>query len=203
MQCLQFVRTLSFLLIVFLASCSEHCNPDLNAIDSGAEGEIATTDGQMPAVDGDALEVIGHVEATIAELEKVGAHVSQNEGRVTHVHFGSKSKINRDAVASLVAFPHLASLSICDANATDAHIEPVRNLTGLRELVLTGNQLTDEGLKFLSGLSRLETLDVSNSAWVDSKMQITDDGLRHVAGLANLKRLGFDRNGISDAGLVH
>jgi len=59
------------------------------------------------------------------------------------------------------------------------HISP---LTGLRELYLQGNSITDDGLARLSGLKDLEILDLEET-------RVTDKGLHHLTGLTKLKML--------------
>src|SRR5262249_1755452 len=59
----------------------------------------------------------------------------------------------------------------------DAALEPLRRLTGLRELSLNGcSRVGDGALEHLRGLSRLEKLDLS---WTS----VTDAGLTRLAGL--------------------
>ncbi len=54
---------------------------------------------------------------------------------------------------------------------------------------------TDEGLKHLTKLSRLEELNI------DSGAGITDEGLSHLAGLPRLKKLLLSSNGVTNEGL--
>ena len=55
---------------------------------------------------------------------------------------------------------------------------------------------TDEGLKHLSGLTKLTHLELYNA-------QVSDDGLKHLSGLTNLKGLGLTNTQVSDEGLKY
>ena len=69
---------------------------------------------------------------------------------------------------------------------SDADLEHVAALPGLRRLVLTGNsQITNAGLEPIAGLTALKELKLSSP-------KIDDDGLRHLARLKNLRSLGLD-----------
>ncbi len=80
---------------------------------------------------------------------------------------------------------------------TDAGLVHLKGLTKLQSLVLSDTKITDAGLVHLKGLTNLQTLYLYNT-------QITDAGLVHLKGLINLELigLGFCRK-ITDAGLVH
>ena len=61
---------------------------------------------------------------------------------------------------------------------------------------LTNTQVNNAGLAHLSGLSRLQVLDLSNTP-------IEDEGLAHLKGLTGLQVLYLYNTRISDAGLTH
>jgi len=84
----------------------------------------------------------------------------------------------------------------------DSSIMPVlRDLTGLRSLLIHEDQVTDESLAAIEGLSSLEELDIVRAT------RLTDAGLAHIARLGNLKKLaihtGDDEQArtLTDAGL--
>jgi len=123
---------------------------------------------------------------------------------------------------------HLAGLTclqwlrLQDTKITDAGLEPLKALTGLRTLYFTDNgQVTDSGLAHLLSLTRLQTLWLTGPRVTDQGLaslralkalddlglydtQITDAGLVHLQHLEGLKFLGVaDNERISDAGLAH
>ena len=57
------------------------------------------------------------------------------------------------------------------------------------------NQITDDGLVHLAGLTKLETLNLWNT-------QITDNGLVHLVGLTALRRLGLTVARVTESGLA-
>ncbi len=58
------------------------------------------------------------------------------------------------------------------------------------------NNVTDAGLRHLSGLANLELLNVQYR-------NVGDEGLKHLRGLTKLKDLDLDSTKVTDAGLEH
>ena len=63
------------------------------------------------------------------------------------------------------------------------------------EVNLERTQITDAGLVYLKGMTRLTELGLANT-------QITDAGLEHLKDLTSLTTLGLDGTKITDAGLA-
>jgi serine/threonine protein kinase/Leucine-rich repeat (LRR) protein len=125
------------------------------------------------------------------------------------------------ALEGLVAVKSLRTLRIGEANAGDAFLSAVAPLTGLSALNLNGGQITDAGVRSLaplkgltvlqlsgharnlrgtgfvalSGLTKLQTLDVANSG-------LDDDGARGIGRLASLEKLGVRGTWMSGKGLA-
>jgi len=129
------------------------------------------------------------------------------------------TKVTPDGIASLAALKDLESLQLIEMQLGEvgakhlAGLAKLRTLkvercllppeamvhfaklTELRELSLQGNdELTDESLKHLAGLTNLENLDLDAT-------KISDDGLPHLAGLTNLVELHLNQTKTTDAGL--
>jgi hypothetical protein len=79
---------------------------------------------------------------------------------------------------------------------TDAGLAHLSGITKLEELNLSGTDITDAGLAHLSRLIKLEELNLSGA-------DITDAGLVHLRGMAGLKKLDLSGTWITDAGLVN
>ncbi|HJZ92631.1 MAG TPA: protein kinase [Gemmataceae bacterium] len=80
---------------------------------------------------------------------------------------------------------------------TDAGMAALAHFPGLKHMDLgDGHNVTDAGIKLLSGLPHLEKVIVHNS-------RLTDDGLKALTGLNQLRGLGADGTALTDAGLVH
>lgn len=78
-------------------------------------------------------------------------------------------------------FPNLLSLSIASNKITNAGLECLKSITLLRRLNFMGcKQIGDAGLAHLSGLTRLENLNLS-------ACQITDAGLQHLSAFKHLR----------------
>ena len=103
---------------------------------------------------------------------------------------------------------------------TDAGLEHISKLSGLRELSLEDTGITGVGLAYLERLSDLTTLDFSETPVGDralehlrgmNKLQIlnlsatavTDSGLEHLARLTALEILRLNRTLVTGAGLEH
>jgi outer membrane protein assembly factor BamB len=103
---------------------------------------------------------------------------------------------------AIARVPNLRALDleVCN-NVTDtacASIGTMRQLRGLN-LKKTGfekTMISNAGLSKLSGLPKLESLNVSGNA-------VTNDGLQHLQPLSRLRELDLSRLPIDDAGLTH
>jgi hypothetical protein len=87
---------------------------------------------------------------------------------------------------------------------TDLTLQRLAALRQLRFLNLGWcDQFSDAGLAALSGLERLEHLELHVADWPPGSGRITDEGLRHLSGLSRLTFLTLGYHPITDAGLVH
>jgi hypothetical protein len=76
---------------------------------------------------------------------------------------------------------------------TDASLQKLTGLTRLEYLDLMGQQVTDTGLEHLKSLTRLQYLYLSGDG-------ITDKGLEHLRGLTGLRYLHLYQTGVTPAG---
>lgn len=80
---------------------------------------------------------------------------------------------------------------------TDADLRMIADFEELQSLSFEGTpQVTDDGLRHFSGLSKLQWLYLRGTG-------VTDTGLLHLAGLSELQQLSLGETSITDAGLVH
>jgi len=79
---------------------------------------------------------------------------------------------------------------------TDTGVAYLKGLTRLRGLKLCDTQVTDTGLSFLEALTDLEELDLHLTP-------ITDAGLVHLRRLTRLRELDLSHTHVTDAGLKH
>ncbi len=130
------------------------------------------------------------------------------------------TRVTDDGMALLKDFPalkslHMPFLDIGDAGAehlaqlsnleelhfldaprlTDAGLERLTAITGLRRIRLWNTAITDEGLRCLAKFSRLESLNIGGC-------RIGDAGMRHLAGLP-LSELDLSSTQITSSGLTH
>ena len=78
----------------------------------------------------------------------------------------------------------------------DGLLKQISGLPGLKELLLTNTQATDEGLRSIGKMTGLEVLYI----W-DGK-SVTDAGVSHLANLRNLKTIHINRSNLSNDSLV-
>ena len=102
--------------------------------------------------------------------------------------------ITQKAIASFMDGRIAIGLSY-QALVDDAILERVAKRKLLTHLYLRGTRITDEGLKHLSGLTQLQTLDLAETG-------ITDRGLRHLRGLSRLKHLDVTQTAVTADGVA-
>ncbi len=114
---------------------------------------------------------------------------------VVCVYLDSSAQRDSD-LAPLKELTQLQRLELSGADVTDAGLEHLKGLTQLQRLVLTGTRVSDAGLEHLRRLTQLQLLNLAHT-------QVTDAGLEHLKGLAQLKELNLSYTHVTDAGLEH
>jgi hypothetical protein len=86
------------------------------------------------------------------------------------------------------------AVNFVETEATDASLQHLEALTGLRNLVIRGQKVTDAGIAHLKGLHQLDCLilDCPN---------VTDAGLTFLQGFHQLTLLGLNHTKVSDEGV--
>jgi hypothetical protein len=97
----------------------------------------------------------------------------------------------------LGALKGLTKLDLTGRNLNDEQLEFVSELTELTELKLIYNFITDAGLKHLQGLKKLRVLELG----VENR--IRGPGLKHLLELKNLEFLALDNCGLDEKRLEH
>ena len=121
----------------------------------------------------------------------------------------------------LTHIPYVENVIVAqNAVATDATLQRVARLQGVRRLYLAQTQLTDAGLRHVARLRELRVLDLLRTRVTDAGLehvaaatelrslylgqtQVTDAGLKHLAGLNRLNTLFLTQTQVTDAGLKH
>ena len=91
----------------------------------------------------------------------------------------------------------LTQLAIGGNGVTDAELIHVAAIKGLQQLTIHKSRVTGPGLVSLVGLSSLTSLDLQDSAGVG------DDGAEYLKKLSSIQTLGLGGTKVSDAGLAH
>ena len=111
--------------------------------------------------------------------------------------------ITNSGVAHLKGMKDLRKLSLSTTKVDDGALIHLQGLTELRELnlfnvgeFLTGKRVTDEGLKLLKGLTKLQVLLIPNSS-------VTSKGMEYLKGMTDLRELNLFCTRVGDEGLAH
>jgi hypothetical protein len=108
-----------------------------------------------------------------------------------------KSDISDQALKQIAGLGDLQYLSafLCGLNGTC--IKDLRSLKKLHSLILPGNSLQEDELRYLPELPALEHLLLSHT-------NVTNKGLKYIAGCKNLIRLDLSKNpGVDDGGVQY
>jgi Leucine-rich repeat (LRR) protein len=149
-----------------------------------------------------------HIASCLGLTQETALQVVQNAGGrviregnlpdrpVVGVDLRSSSIGDRD-LDVMKDFPALKSLNLGSTDITDAGLRALRNLRGLETLGLGATlRITDGGIEYISGLSRLRELDLTFAP-------ITDEGLSHIKKLASLEALLISGTAVTDSGLKY
>lgn len=139
---------------------------------------------------GDSKTMSAEEEAAYEELKAFGALVVRDgvhPATVTLPSGAPQISENLDKVIECVGkLPYLAHLELTDLDATDDHMKTVSKLRRINSLVLSGTHVGDEGLKSVSSLP-LNTLYIDNSQATGAAMstlgKISDLEILEISGL--------------------
>lgn len=93
-------------------------------------------------------------------------------------------------------FENLNLVNLNKSRATDKGVALLSGLVRLESLAICQTAITDKGIESLDHQSLLKNLYISRTS-------VSDEGLSYVAKLAALERLALDDTDITDAGLIH
>ena len=107
--------------------------------------------------------------------------------RVLAVHpdavLDAHGQLTDDKLAQVVEIPGVSSLHLANSQAiTDAGVQHLSRLTGLRHLDLSQTGVTDDGLRALRNLPALEMLRLTNT-------RVTDAGMDHLRECGALRQV--------------
>lgn len=102
-----------------------------------------------------------------------------------------------DRVAGeLGGLENLRQLDLSGTNISDEGLVALENMDELRILSLHHTRVTNRGLRHLAHLRRLERLDLDHT-------DVVDAGVAHLAGLEELRELRLDATLVTDAAIEH
>jgi hypothetical protein len=133
---------------------------------------------EASAVNGMALANVGD----LADLRSLDAQIGAGGWLTPNERVESLPGVNAHEVVMNKEEKRLVNSSPKYALAGDASLASVRSLTSLRDLNLTGSDVTDAGLAHLEALTNLERL------WLDLT-RVTPAGFEHLRGLKRLRHV--------------
>jgi hypothetical protein len=146
--------------------------------------------------------------AAIAEIDRLGGNVQTTQGepdwlrrllghrlksffeRATVVNLSGTQTADSD-LDVLNQLRGVERLALRNAPISDAGLERIGRLTGLKALDLGGTQVTDQGIAHLAGLRDLEYLYLEHT-------EIRNAGLTHLERLHHLRTLALTGTEITD-----
>jgi internalin A len=138
-------------------------------------------------------------DAAVKAVEKLGGKATRDEGDPAHpvvaVNLAGVPVGDGDlkSVAALTRLKTL-DLSVCLA-VTDAGLKHLTGLKRLEVLNLGYSGVTDAGVKRLAALTELRTLNLAGDS-------VTDEGLNALAGMTKLRSLILTRTQVTDKGVA-
>jgi Leucine Rich Repeat (LRR) protein len=106
------------------------------------------------------------------------------------------SQVPRPAFEALPDLVHLRSLHFDDQTITDSHMPRIAPLIGTVRLFLGRNDISDEGLRSLRRMDRLQRLDLNDT-------HVTDAGLEHLQALTCLEELCLRDTDVTGTGAAY
>ena len=128
---------------------------------------------------------------------------------------------NRGLLARINDDQQVIEVSVGSSVANDELLAKLKTLPKLKKLYIEGGQqITDQGLKYIGEMSSLQSLSLDSIRMPDTSLahfrhlkglrelslrhcQINDEAMQHVRELRNLRVLRLGTNRITDKGLVH
>ena len=127
----------------------------------------------------------------------IGVHLAPVPGSTTV----TVPEVNNEQLRSLFKtgtnnWDNCRTLTIASQNVSDEGLRCLGSLPKLEWLELNDTQLTDAGLAHIEPLTGLKFLHIRNCA-------VGDNGLSHLNGLVTLEQIILDGTQVTDEGLVH
>lgn len=116
---------------------------------------------------------------------------------VTEVRFQGTESVMRPNLAPLAHFSELKCLTFYNADIRDEDMVHLSELRQIEQLEITGEQLTNAGLRHIEKMTRLVSLLSIDCPRID------DDGLASLSGFHRLIQLDLSRTRISGRGLQY
>lgn len=148
-----------------------------------ADAAAAARAQEEAAAEAKRKELEGGIAEVSAAFPNALRYVSQESTDLTFTAVSIRKDFGDEQLAKLAPVAGgLVELEIDSTQVTDAGLEHLKPMTGLRKLKLNGTAVTDAGLPVVGGLGELTYLNLVGTA-------VTDQGLKSLEGLQKLEKL--------------
>jgi Leucine-rich repeat (LRR) protein len=122
---------------------------------------------------------------------------------VVYVGYSDADSRVNSAMSSVEQFDRLEELDYFNSKLEDAGLSHVRNLKGLKVLILNGTRVTNRGLMHLRSLENLEELRLCTTDTHGNHVALDEEGVENILGLTKLKKLSMFNSGANDRTIRH
>jgi len=171
----------------------EEIQPILLALESGSK-EGSAGDGSVVAYEDISPADHGVIDKLLAKGIKV-VPVAENKNQliVNAINYPAFNDSDHELLLELGA--NIAELKLGGTQITDAALEHLEQLTGLRQLNLENTAITDKGIAHLKGCDKLWYLNLVNT-------QVTDEGIKALSDLPELRRVYLYQTKVTTEGIA-
>ena len=138
--------------------------------------------------------------AIVEQLKKYDAQVVETKGVVTSVSIRDTTKMTDADFQALGRLRHLKLLTLSGENVNDQTLAYLTNLTALEDLSTNAAQFSDDGLRQLTKLANLKQIKFFHTS-LRSK-HFNGSGFAHFTELKNLRRLTVAGCPFNDEGMA-
>jgi hypothetical protein len=130
-------------------------------------------------------------------MDDQGAELLGQLGQLQHLSLRGRQTMSQQGYHQLSRLRDLVSLELRSCGLTDEQLAFVADLPRLEVLQISGNPLTNVGMRHLDNLQQLRVLNVSFCPRID------DEAFAEISRLEGLEKLSAQDTRVTDAGLLH
>ena len=198
-KALEYLRDLKTITALDLSDCNQVTNAGVEIIAGFPKlrflklwGKQIGDEGILKLAALEQLEVIGLNDTAVTSE---GMQAFRGMRRLKEIHLVRCTLVGDAGIAELAECEAMVHLDLRDTGISGAALQTAARFPELRILDLSETLspgVDDQGLSYLSGLTKLQDLNLWHT-------NVTDEGIRHLSGLTSLTHLNLDKTKIGDA----